>query len=353
MNFEKKYITGCVVSRPGHEVEVVSDIQKPDLRMGQVLVQLKYASVCHSQLMEARGSRGEDKYLPHLFGHEGIGSVVEVGFGVTKVIVGDEVILTWVKDTGIEAGATSYVTKSGRRINSGSVVTLATFAVVSENRVVKKPPFTPSWLCSLYGCAMLTGAGIVMNQVQPRSNSDIVVLGLGGVGLSALMAAKSFRPKSLIAIDTEDHKLDLAMSLGADKVVKVGSGSDITSSINKSLEGAGADYVIESAGKIETIELGFSLLKKESGELYFASHPAAGEKISLDPFELISGKKIFGSWGGGSIPSRDIPILDKMYSKGFFDLEKLLSREYTLHEINDALWDLENRKINRALIKIN
>ena len=345
-------IMACVVSKPGSEVELVDDIQIPDLRRGQVLVKLEYAGVCHSQLMEARGLRGEDKFLPHMFGHEGVGTVLEIGPDVSKVSVGDRVILTWVKDTGIETGGSSYHTNTGRKINSGPVATLATSAIVSENRLVKKPPFTPLELCPLYGCAMLTGAGIILNQVKSLDNSTIVIFGLGGVGLSALMAARYLNPIKLLAVDMEEHKLNLATALGATDVIQSSPGIDLKTIVYDLLGGNGADFVIESAGKTSTIEQGFSLLKANTGKLYFASHPASGQKISLDPFELISGKKIFGSWGGCSKPSRDIPILDQLYAKGAFDLKKLLSEEYSLTQINGALNDLEHRKINRALIRI-
>jgi S-(hydroxymethyl)glutathione dehydrogenase/alcohol dehydrogenase len=116
--------------------------------------------------------------------------------------------------------------------------------------------------------------------------------------------------------------------------------------------GKGVDYVVEAAGLVKTIELGFRLIKRGGGELIFASHPAAGEHISIDPFELICGKSIRGTWGGGSKPDRDIPLLDQMYAQGKLKLEPLLSHTYPLDEINTALDDLENRRIVRALLVI-
>ncbi|SVB70845.1 uncharacterized protein METZ01_LOCUS223699, partial [marine metagenome] len=107
-----------------------------------------------------------------------------------------------------------------------------------------------------------------------------------------------------------------------------------------------------SAGKISTIELGFSLIKKRGGKLLFASHPPEGEFISLHPHELISGKQIAGSWGGGVIPDKDIPIIYKNIESSNIPINKLLSKPYSLEEINQALDDLENGKVFRPLIKM-
>ena len=342
---------GAVLVETGKPVEIWDGIQNQDLRSGQVLVRIRYAGLCHSQLMEVRGARGHDAYLPHFLGHEGIGEVVETGPDVTKVKAGDTVILGWIKGEGIEAGGAKYTGPRGETINSGGVTAFSQYAVVSENRLVIKPPHTPDRLAVLYGCALPTGAGLVFNELKPKSDADIIVIGLGGIGLSALMAAKNFSPRRLIAIDREQSKLDLARDMGADDVLSADD-QDLVKKIMDMTGGKGVDYVVEAAGLVKTIELGFRLIKRGGGELIFASHPAAGEHISIDPFELICGKSIRGTWGGGSKPDRDIPLLDQMYAQGKLKLEPLLSHTYALDEINTALDDLENRRIVRALLVI-
>jgi len=275
----------AVLVETGAPVVIMKAIKAPVLNSGQVLVKIQFAGVCHSQLMEVRGGRGKDAYLPHFLGHEGVGKVIEIGEGVSKLKIGDEVILGWIKGEGIEAGGCQYRDSEGRIINSGAVTTFSEYAVVSENRLVIKPPHTPSRLAVLYGCALPTGAGLVFNELKPKPKSNIGVLGLGGIGLSALMAMQQFEPSTLIAIDVEDNKLELARSLGATHTINTNeyTFSDVKKNVLDLTGGQGLDYVVEAAGLVKTIELGFDLIRRKGGELIFASHPQAGEKISPTP----------------------------------------------------------------------
>ncbi len=347
-----KNLKAAILVKTGHDVKIEVGIGLPELKTGQVLVKIHYAGVCHSQLMEARGARGEDAYLPHFFGHEGTATIVETGPDVTKVKPGDKVILGWIKASGIDGGPTQYTGPNGEIINSGAVTTFSSYSVISENRLVLKPPNTPMDLAVLYGCALPTGAGLVFNELKPQEQSKIAIVGLGGIGLSALMAAKQFAPKQLIAIDIEDQKLALSKELGATHCIKADAG-DLVEQVYSLTDGQGVDYAVEAAGLVKTIELGFDLIKRNGGELIFASHPKAGDKISIDPFELICGKSIRGTWGGSSSPDKDIPLLDEMYAQGKLNLEPLLSHRYPLEHINQALNDLESRKIVRALLEIS
>ena len=342
-------ITAAILTETKKPLQILDDLEIPELRSGQVLVKIHYAGLCHSQLMEAKGLRGKDHFLPHLLGHEGVGTVIKIGNKVKKVQIGDEVVLGWIKGQGLNEGGTIYESPTLGNINSGPVTTFSNYSVVSENRVYKRPPFTSFKECILYGCALPTGAGIILNDINPEKHSDLVIIGLGGIGLSSLMAAKHKNLRSLIAIDVEERKLKLARTLGATHVFNVNE-PDLRKKIAQVCLKKGADYVVEAAGKTSTIELGFSLLAPNSGELVFASHPQKGQKISIDPFELISGKKIRGSWGGSCNPDLDIPILDKLARDGSLNLKKLISKEYNLSEINAAFRDLENRAITRALI---
>lgn len=348
----------------------VKVIDLPELLSGQVLVKVHYSGVCRSQLMEVKGWRGNDPWLPHLLGHEGSGEVLAIGDGVTKVKPGDAVILGWLKGSGLEAPGARY--RCGDQvINSGRVTTFSTHTIVSENRVTLKPDELPMDVAVLFGCALPTGAGMVLNQVQPLSGATVAVLGLGGVGLSALMALKGFDCAQIIAIDISAEKLALAKDLGATHTLQVGQAdrqniSSIPafthpphpqpSSQNHiydqvmSLTKTGVDICIESAGTVETIELGFSLIRKGGGGLWFASHPPEGEMIRLAPHDLISGKHIFGTWGGSSFPDRDIPRMTEIFRKGNVPLDRLLTQRYSLDQVNEALADLEAGRVFRPLL---
>ncbi len=325
----------------------IKDIELPELFSGQVLVKVLFSGVCRSQVMEVRGGRGSDPWLPHLLGHEGSGIVVAVGDGVTKVKRGDEVILGWIKGEGLDAPGAKY--KCGEQIiNSGRVTTFSNYSVVSESRVVKKPAGLPFDTAILFGCALPTGAGMVLNELKPSSDSSVVVLGLGGIGLSVLIALKAIGVRMIIAIDISEEKLELAKRLGATHVFN--SISEGFRQAVLDLTQGGADICVESGGQVSTIELGFSLIRKGGGKLLFASHPSEGEMIRLPPHELISGKQIAGSWGGATSPDRDIPGMFELFRGANIPLESLLTKRYSLEQINEAIDDLEGGRVFRPLI---
>ena len=337
--------TAAVLTKLNHPLEI-REVELPPLLRGQVLVKVLYSGVCRSQLMEIKGGRGEDPWIPHLLGHEGSGVVVSVGEGITKVSPGDGVILGWIKGLGLEAPGAIY-TSEGLKINSGRVTTFSNYTIVSENRIIKKPTDLPFDIAVLFGCALPTGAGMVFNELKPTSRDSIALIGLGGIGLSALIALKALSLQKIIAIDVSEEKLKFAKTLGADYIINPNR-NNVRKNVFE-LTGQGVDYCIESGGQISTIELGFSIIKK-TGKLLFASHPPNGELIQISPHELISGKKISGSWGGATDPDIDIPIMFTLFDNAKIPLNALLTKRYTLQSINLALNDLENGKVFRPLI---
>ena len=274
----------AVLFETGKPLHVVDDVLVPELLPGQVLVRMMYSGVCHSQLAEVRGHRGEDKYLPHLLGHEGVGFVENIGEGVAKVAPGDKVVLGWIKGQGANAPGALY-THQDKIINSGGVTTFSEFTVVSENRLVKLPPGMPDKLAVLLGCALPTGMGLVFNEAKLEQGKRVAVFGLGGIGLSALVAAHSTQPEMLIAIDVEPHKLALAIELGATHTIDA-SEQDVATVINDICPG-GVDVSFEAGGKTSSIEMAFQSVRDAGGLCVFASHPKEGETIRLvvsEPF---------------------------------------------------------------------
>lgn len=329
----------------------VISLDLPDLKPGQVLVHLAFSGICHSQLMEARGKRGADHYLPHLLGHEGSGTVVELGKGVTKVAPGDQVILGWIKGIGMDVPGPIYQ-KDGQTINAGAVTTFTEYSIVSENRCVRLPEGIPLDCAVLFGCALPTGMGIVTNQVKPEKGATIALFGLGGIGICALLALLLYECNLIIAVDIKDDKLELAKEFGATHTINAAK-QDPLQVIHELTNGRGVDYSIESAGLSTAIQTAFQAVRKFGGRCVFASHPAFGDKILLDPHDLISGKRIEGSWGGSSNPDQDTPKFAGHYQKGKLPLDRLLSRRYRLEEINQALTDLESGNMIRGLIEMD
>ncbi len=341
-----KQTNAAVLFDTNRQLEICT-IDLPELERGQVLVEVSYSGVCRSQLMEVTGQRGEDKWLPHLLGHEGCGKVLSVGEDVTKVAAGDLVILGWIKGDGIDAAPAQY-RYNDQIINSGCVTTFSNHTVVSENRLIRLPEGLPMDVGVLFGCALPTGAGIVFNEIKPTIDDVVAIVGLGGIGLSALMACVNIGVETIIAIDLSKDKLELARKFGATHTVN--SKHENVDQWVQAHQPQGIDFCVEAAGHVSTIEMGFRLIKTGGGLLVFASHPPEGDNITLPPHDLIRGKKIQGSWGGACFPDNDVPKLSRSYLDGKLPLDDLITSHYRLEQINMALADLAAGKVFRPLI---
>ena len=333
-------LRAAVLRKTGESLTVEELIVSP-LVQGQVLVKLNYAGVCRSQIMEQRGERGEDKWLPHLLGHEGFGEVIEIGPKVTRCKVGDRVILSWIKGAGIEAINPTYLDENGLIVNSGKVTTFSNYSVVSENRIYAAPDGFEDEFLPLFGCALLTGGGMALKYGQVSNISKICILGFGGVGSAAALVLKGLGNKNIDIVDLAEEKLNVADYLGFERT------SDSIEDFDQRY-----DLIIESSGTIEGIHKGFENLT-DTGTLVFASHPKEGGSISLNPFELIKGKKIFGTWGGDVTPQMHISDIARLLKSSESDLSLLIGPTFSLSEINQALSYLDSGRPGRPLLKLN
>lgn len=330
---------------------ILEKLNVPPLKHGQVLVNVAYSGICHSQLNEIHGLKGEDKFLPHTLGHEGSGVVEAIGEGVTKVKPKDRVVLTWIKGNGLDIPSAAYKALDGRLINSGAISTFLTKAVVSENRLVKIPNELALDQAALLGCAIPTGAGIVINTAQVKKGSSVVIFGMGGIGLSALLAACLNEAEIIIAVDISDERLTLARSFGATHTIHAQK-EDVLAALGLILP-RGADFSFECAGKKESMEFAFKSVKDKGGLCVIAGNLSEGQKIHIDPFDFIKGKRIIGSWGGETQPDRDIPKFAKFAIAGKLNLGKLICRVYELEDINEALRFMEHTAAGRVLVRMN
>ncbi len=310
------------------------------LRDDQVLVKINYTGICGSQIMEYLGNRGKDKYLPHAFGHEASGRVLKVGKKVKKVSLKDDVILSWIKGKGLDFGGFKLKNLKNKNINFGPISTFSSLAIVSENRVFLKPKNMSKLEAVLYGCATPTGAGMVINQIRKiKKNQKVCLIGVGGVGMAALLALK--KNKAQIFVVEKNRKKQKFLKKFNVKNIK---NQDIKNYKNY------FDFCLETSGTTKMIEKGFELIKKD-GKLIFASHPKNLKKIKLDPHELISGKKIYGSWGGNCDLDKDIKKIFKYFNeKNVFSKYGKISI-FKLSNINQAFTQVISGKINRAIIK--
>jgi Zn-dependent alcohol dehydrogenase len=221
------------------------------------------------------------------------------------------------------------------------VTTFSTYAVVSENRTFHAPEGFEDRFLSLFGCALLTGGGMGIKYGSEVSDGVIGVLGFGGIGMAAALVLKGMSKKNIVIIERSEEKQKMASSLGFNRIL-----NSIAESDSK------FDLVIEAAGSIESIQSGFASLT-DTGTLVFASHPETGAKISIDPHELIKGKKIFGTWGGDVQPDEDMHIIGKYLKQSGVNLDLLLGEEFTIDDINDGLAYLDSGKPGRPLLTMN
>jgi S-(hydroxymethyl)glutathione dehydrogenase / alcohol dehydrogenase len=349
MSSAPRHWAAAVLREVGRGLDI-QDVHRPELKRGQVLVKLSYSGVCRSQLMEVRGLRGEDRWLPHLLGHEGVGVVVEVGPGVIKVRDGDRVILGWIAGVGIDAPPPVFKSTQGETINAGPVTTFAQYSVVSENRVYLAPEGVSEKTAVLFGCALLTGMGMALREVNIGSDDQVLINGAGGVGLAALLGALS-RGARVVVADPDPAKRELATQLGAIFAFDPRDSDHVEAFTSAYPDGV--DTAIDSSGRVEAIQFAFTSLKYGGGTLVFASHPPAGEDLRLDPHDLIRGRQIRGSWGGSSRPDTDIPLISRLLQDRGLDLSFMTPQTYSLDQINQAIADLDAGRGLRPVVEMH
>jgi len=314
---------------------VIDEIQLPDtLSCGQVLVKIAYSGICGSQLGEIDGVKGPDAYLPHLLGHEASAYVLEAGPGVKRVKQDDHVVLHWMKGSGIEADPPVY-SWQGRRVNAGCITTFNEFAIVSENRLTPIQKDLDGKIAALFGCAVTTGMGVVVNNAKLKPGESVVVFGAGGVGLNVIQGANLVSAYPIVGVDLYDNRLELAQKLGATHIVN-SQHLDYAKEIRGIIGAHGADVVIDNTGRPEIIQLGYELAKSK-GRMVLVGVPMRGDNISIYSLPLHFGKVLTGSHGGETYPTEDIPRYIKMLGTQRLRLDALITNLFSLDEINNAI----------------
>jgi S-(hydroxymethyl)glutathione dehydrogenase / alcohol dehydrogenase len=320
----------------------IRDVELTELKVGQVLVKILVSGLCGAQLHEIRGHKGNEKFLPHLMGHEGCGIVEEVGPGVTTVKVGDKVVMHWRPGTGIEAPFPSYVL-DGKSMSSGKVTTLSEYSIVSENRLTTVPQDTPEDLCAILGCALTTAMGIIDNEVDLKFGESVAVVGCGGVGLNLIQAAALKSACPIYAIDNNVTKRDLCFTAGA---------SLFTNSVANLDEKV--DVIIDTTGIPEVISECVSKLSGK-GRMILVGQPAPGRGVEvMNAVNLFSGmgQSIKATQGGKTNPAEDIPRYVRMHQEGILDVKQFVTHRFKLDQVNEAFDLLKSGDAGRIIIEI-
>ena len=331
---------------------VIDSVQLPgDLLPGQVLVKVHYTSVCGSQVAMIDGKRGKDPYLPHLLGHEGSGTVEEVGPGVRTVTGGDYVVLHCGIGDGIESETPNYQWQ-GKSLNAGWVTTFNQYAVVSENRLTPIPADFDMILAPLFGCATLTGLGAISKAGIEPGNS-VVVLGAGGVGLNLIQGATLVSAHPIVAVDLSDEKLNLARQLGATHCVNAKE-CDLSREIPRIVGDTLSDVVIDSTGHVEMLEIAYKLTRTD-GVTMLISGPKAGYNVSLNPEPLHFGRTVMGFQViTESRPHYQIPRYIKLANAGKLKLQELITDSASLDDINIVVEKMRSgEQTGRCIIELD
>ena len=331
---------------------VIDEVELPStLEVGQVLVKIHYSGICGSQLGEIDGAKGEDKFIPHLLGHEASGTVIETGPGVKHVKVGDTVVLHWRKSLGIEGTPPNYRWR-GNKLNAGWIATFNEYAIVAENRLTPIPADSDLEVAALFGCAVTTGFGVVENNAKLRIGESVVVFGAGGVGLNIVQAAALVSAYPVVAVDRFDGRLELAKRMGATHLINATT-QDAEQSIASIIGTKGLDCFIDNTGNPQIIELGYRITKGQ-GRVILVGVPRKGHNISVYSLPLHFGKRLSGSHGGEAVPHEDIPRYQNLFNAGRITLRELVTERHAIRDINTAIERMRSgATVGRCLIRMD
>ena len=355
-------------SRP-LQVEDV-DLEGPGER--EVLVRVKAASLCHSDLSTINGDR--PRQTPMVLGHEAAGEVVECGPGVHDLKPGDHVVMVFAPScgeciacqeghpgrcepgqkangAGTLLGGSIRLSQNGQPVyHHVGVSAFAEHAVVNRGSLVKIDASLPFDEAALFGCAVLTGVGAALNTAQIFPGARVGVVGLGGVGLNALFGAKVAGASRIVALDIHDDKLELAKRLGATDTVNA-KDADAIQKV-QDLTNGGVDFGLEMAGSVQAMELAYRITRR-GGTTVTAGLPHPDARWPLQHVNLTAEERtVKGSYVGSCVPPRDMPRYIELYRKGMLPVNKLMSDHITLEQLNEGFDNLASGHTVRQIVML-
>ncbi|KRE08398.1 alcohol dehydrogenase [Bosea sp. Root670] len=338
----------------------------------EVLVRIRAAGLCHSDLSVIDGNR--PRPVPMVLGHEAAGEVVETGEGVNDLKPGDRVVMVFVPscghcapcaegrpalcEPGNAANGRGEMLGGGRRLSVAGqpvhhhigVSAFAEHAVISRHSLVKIEADIPHEIAALFGCAVLTGVGAAVNTARIKAGETVAVVGLGGVGLSALLGAIACGASRVVAVDLAQDKLDLALALGATDAFKADT-PDVIEAIKQATKG-GVDHGLEMAGSVKALDLAYQITRR-GGTTTTAGLANPAHTLSLSPVRLVAEERTLkGSYVGSCVPSRDIPRFIELYQRGRLAVDKLWTSSGSLDEINEGFDALNEGRTIRHIVRM-
>jgi alcohol dehydrogenase len=348
----------------------VEDLELDPPGEGEVLVQIKAAGLCHSDLSVINGER--PRPVPMVLGHEAAGIVAEVGGGVVDLRPGDHVVMVFVPscghclpcaegrpalcEPGNAANVSGTLVSGARRLRRNGqpihhhlgVSAFADYAVTSCNSLVRIDTDVPLEQAALFGCAVLTGVGAVVNTARVPPGAMVGVVGLGGIGLNALLGAQLAGAERIVAIDVLDEKLGFARQLGATDAFEAGD-PDCLQKVLDATSG-GVDYAFETAGSVAALELAYQITRR-GGTTVTAGLAHPEKKVALQQVSLVAEERtIKGSYVGSCVPLRDVPRFIALSRQGQLPVDRLVSERLEFEEINAGFDRLADGKTIRQVL---
>lgn len=341
---------------------------------GEALVRIVAAGVCHTDQITRHGDMPMP--FPAVLGHEGAGIVDRIGEGVSHLAPGDKVIIGWPscgecrncldgqpryclrtgealvsgrRFKGERAGTTAY-TRDGQPINGHffGQSSFATQSITTADALVKVPGEAPLELLGPLACGLATGAGAVLNEARPRLGDSVLIVGVGAVGLAAIMAARNSGVTKIIAADVHDNRLEMARGFGATHAINSGS-TDLVEQV-RTISGSTVDFAIDCTGVIPVIEQVAETVGM-LGTLVLVGGAPAGARFSLDHLQTLWGKRVIGVLGGGGRSGQLISALVELYQQGRFPFDQLV-RYYELGDIEQALADSKSGEVIKPILRL-
>ena len=357
-------VKGVIARAKGAPVEV-TDVVIPDPGPGEAVVKVQACGVCHTDLHYREGGINDE--FPFLLGHEAAGVVEAVGEGVTTVAPGDYVVLNWRAVCGdcraCRKGQPQYCfathnAKQKMTLTDGTELSpalgIGAFVektLVAAGQCTKVDPSASPAAAGLLGCGVMAGFGAAVNTGGVTRGESIAVIGCGGVGNAAIAGAKVAGATTIIAVDVDDRKLELAKAFGATHTIN-SSQVDPVEAARELTGGNGPDVVVEAVGRPETYEQAF-YMRDLAGRLVLVGVPTPDMKIELPLIEVFGrGGALKSSWYGDCLPSRDFPMLIDLYQQGRFDLDAFITERIGLGDVEAAFDKMHKGDVLRSVVEI-
>ncbi|HIM84183.1 MAG TPA: S-(hydroxymethyl)mycothiol dehydrogenase [Acidimicrobiia bacterium] len=354
-------VRGVVAKAKGEPVSIES-IEVPDPGPGEVLIDVQACGVCHTDLHYREGAISDD--FPFLLGHEAAGLVEEVGEGVTNVVPGDFVILNWRAVCGdcrscrrgrpwycfATHNATRKMTLDGQALSPAlGIGAFAEKTLVAAGQATRVDPAARPEAAGLVGCGVMAGLGAAMNTGAVGRGDSVAVFGCGGVGNAAIEGSRLAGAHTIIAVDIDARKLEMATEFGATHTID-SSQVDPVEAIRALTDGNGVDVAIEAIGLPATYEQAF-YSRDLAGTVVLVGVPNPAMKIELPMIEVFGrGGSLKSSWYGDCLPSRDFPMLIDLYLQGRLDLDRFVSETIDLGDVEEAFAKMERGEVLRSVV---